>query len=289
MLQDTLDMLAPIGILSLGFFSLYEWVNGKYKNGKKTKEDWKMAGICLAALVFVQRPLLMLVVFWLMSVLFPEGQGVYHWIDVEYFGIGVVLFIVVDEFFHGGAHLFSHSSRPKNKVLRSIQSFVKAAHRPHHFSGGNDNKGELNVTQTYVEGWGWAFILPNYIIGLMVLYLGMYKIFLVGTAIKSLWALHNHCNWNYDLYLLNHRNVVVRKVMYGICHVFTFPTMHQQHHSRGKNSAKNMQNMLSIFDWLLWKTLVIENKRPEIFGWRQNEVEERSVLYRFLNSGIKTT
>lgn len=282
MIQETLDMLAPIGITSLLVFVAYEFINGKYKDGKKTKQDWQMAGICLAALAFVQRPLLAFLVFGFMTALFPSTQGAFQWIDQEYFWPGLLVFILVDELFHGGTHFISHRPSFKNKVLVKVQNFIKAAHRPHHFSGGNDGKGQLNVTQTYVEGWGWALILPNYIIGLAVLYMGMYQIFLVGTALKGLWALHNHCNWNYDLWLLNHKNIFVRKSMYALCHVITFPTQHHQHHSRGKNSAKNMQNLLAVYDWLLWGTLVIEKTKPDIYGWRQNEIEEKSVMRRFL-------
>ena len=287
MMEETLDLLAPIGITTVAVFCLYEWLQGKYRNGKKSREDWYMAGICLAALALVQRPLLMFLVFGFMGWLFPQGMGALNWVDQQYLVPGVLLFIAGDEFFHGWAHHFAHARRPKSKLARRIQSFYKAAHRPHHFSGGNDNRGELNVTQTYVEGWGWALFLPNYALGLVVLYLGMYKIFLIGTVIKSVWALHNHCNWNYDLYLLNHPNPVVRRTMNALCHVLTFPTMHQQHHSRGKNSAKNMQNMLAVYDWLIWKTLVIEKQRPAVYGWRQSEKEERNVWYRFFYTSLK--
>lgn len=287
MIQQTLNAMAPIGITLVLFFTIYELVTGKYQKGKKSKEDWMMAGICLGALAFIQRPLLVAAVFFIMNTFFPNHGGQFNWIDQQFLWPGVVLFIIVDEFFHGGSHFFAHLPRTRYKFINRIQSFLKTAHRPHHLNAANDGRGEISVTQTYVEGWGWAFILPNYILALVVLYLGMYDIFLIGTVIKSTWALHNHCNWNYDLYFLNHKYKFVRKIMYGLCHIFTFPTMHQQHHSRSKNSAKNMQNMLSIYDWLFWKTLVIENERPKIFGWRQGEAEENNVLHRFFDTSFK--
>ena len=72
--------------------------------------------------------------------------------------------------------------------------------------------------------------------------------------------------------------------MYGLCHVLTFPTQHHQHHSRSKNSAKNMQNFFAIYDWLFWKTLVIEKERPQIYGWRQAPEEARSALFRYFSN-----
>ena len=34
-----------------------------------------------------------------------------------------------------------------------------------------------------------------------------------------------------NLYLLNHPNPLVRRTMYALCHVFTFPNQHHQHHA----------------------------------------------------------
>ena len=71
--------------------------------------------------------------------------------------------------------------------------------------------------------------------------------------------------------------------MWGLCHVITFPTQHHQHHSRSKNSAKNVCGTLAIYDWLIFDTLVIETRRPEIYGWKQSEKEKKSALYSYFN------
>lgn len=281
--SDFLSYAVPFFLLS---FLAYEALNGKLKDGKKTKEDWWMSAICSLALPLVQRPLVMISVFVGLNFVFPEHAGEFRWVEQAYFWPCFVLFLMVDEFLHGGTHKFSHSRTPNNKTLQVIQAFLKVSHRPHHLNGGNDNKGELNVTHTYVEHWAWLIILPNYWFGLALLYFGFYETFLWGTLLKSVWALHVHTNWNYDLYLLNHPNPIIRKTMFALCHVFTFPTMHHQHHSRSKNSAKNMQNFLSLWDWLLWDTLVIEKSRPEIYGWRQTEKEANNVWFRFFNNNI---
>jgi hypothetical protein len=75
--------------------------------------------------------------------------------------------------------------------------------------------------------------------------------------------------------------------MYALCHVFTFQNMHHHHHSRSANSTKNMCNVISIYDWLLWASLAIEEQRPKIYGWRQTRKEEFSPLYRFFNTDLK--
>lgn len=266
---------------------LYEWRSGKYRDGKKSLEDWKMAGICTAAVVVFQRPLVMAGIFGICLLVIPQYQEAFTSFEQQYFVLAVIIYLMVEEFFHGLGHWFAHIKPVKFKPLRYIQGFYKLSHRPHHFSGGNDGKGQLSVTQTFVEGWGWWFIMPNFWFQFTWLYLGLYETFIYGTIIKGIWSCHNHVNWNYDLYFLNHKWKWVRTLMWGLCHIFTFPTQHHQHHSRSRNSAKNMTNFLALYDWLIFRTLVIEKEKPKIYGWRQEEKEEHSAFYRFFNSSIK--
>ncbi|MCA9772066.1 MAG: sterol desaturase family protein, partial [Myxococcales bacterium] len=191
-------------------------------------------------------------------------------------------FILIDELLHGWAHNFAHGPTPKNPVLAAIKRFYLEAHRPHHMNGGPDGRGELSVTQVTVAGWGWYFFLPNYWFGVACLYFGLAEVWLWGFTIKNLWGVHVHANWTYDLYLLNHGSPWVRKATRALCHVLTLPNQHHHHHGRGANSGKNMQNMLALYDWLLWKTLVIETERPAVYGWRQTEREARSPFHRYV-------
>jgi hypothetical protein len=286
--RQAASTVAEFSGVTLVLLLLYEWIAGRYKKPKKTREDWAMAAIALAFLAVVQRPLLTAFIFFSMTALFPAYGSALHWLEVRYFWPGLVVYVLIDEYLHGRTHLFSHSRKPRNKTLQKIQAFYKLAHRPHHQIGANDGNGELSVTQTYVEHWGWWLALPNYWFGLICLYLGFYEWFIWGTAGKAIWGMHVHTNWgcSYDLYLLNHKNALVRNAMYVLCHVFTFPNMHHHHHSRSANSAKNMCNMIAVYDWLLWDSLVIEKKRPAIYGWRQTPKEEYSPLYRFFNTDL---
>lgn len=285
---SSIDASLKTGLVVMAFvlmMSLYELATGAYRHGKKSREDWLMGGICISALAVVQRPLLFAVVFFSMAALFPGQMNTLSWIDSDYFFGGLIAFFMVDEFLHGAAHKFAHMPKVRHPLLARVQSFYRQAHRPHHLVGGNDGKGELSATHTFVEGWAWWLFLPNYSFGFVALYFGLTEIFLWATLIKTVWGVHVHTNWNYDLYLLNHPNKWVRNGMYAVCHVITFPTMHQHHHSRGKNSAKNMQNVLALWDWLFWG-LTIETERPKTFGWRQRAEEERSALYRFFHTSF---
>ena len=273
------------GIIVL--LSLYEWLSGKYRNGRKTLQDWEMFALSATTLATIERPLLLFCTFSLMRALFPHNQGALAWIDDQHLAIAVVVFILIDEFLHGWAHNFTHERKPQNKFLAKVQAYYKGAHRPHHMNGGPDGKGELNVTQTIVAGWGWMFSLPNYWFGFICLYLGLVETWAIGTAIKSIWGIHVHTNWKYDLYLLNHKNPIISKTMYALCHIFTFPNQHHQHHSRSKNSARNMNNFLALYDWLFWKKLTIEFERPAVYGWRQTPKEASNALYRFLHRTLK--
>ncbi len=263
------------------FFILYEIAKGAARNGKKIGKDWQMLGIAVTWLHFIERPLLILCSFGLFTLFMPGDAGALAWLDDQYLLVGVISFVMIDELLHGWVHNFSHSRTPENAILAKLQRWYKVTHRTHHLHGGADNRGELGVSQTIVVGWGWAFTLPNYWFGYLCLYLGLFHVWAIGTAIKSIWGIHTHANLDYDLKLLNHPNPIVSKTMYALCHILTFPTQHHHHHSRSPTSACNLQNMLALYDWLLWKKLAIEFERPKIYGWRKNEREENSVLYRY--------
>lgn len=289
-MENMENLEALNGAIVFGFLILatsWEWLSGKFENGRKTAMDWKMAGISLGMLNFIQRPLLMFVVYALMAWAFPAYHEALRPLEQQWLIPCIIGFLMLEELLHGLGHYFAHSRRPKARWLQYVHAFYRIAHRPHHFSGGNEGKGELNATQAYVEGWAWMLILPNLWLHFITLYLGLYETFFIGMTIKGLWSVHNHVNWNYDLYFHNHRWAWVRKLMWGLAHIFTFPTQHQHHHARGANSAKNMTNFLALYDWLIFKTLVIEKERPKVFGWRQSEEEEGSALYRFFNTDLK--
>lgn len=301
---NTMDMLSLINlaeltessanlVMNITLFSalalllIYEFSSGKYRFGKRTKIDWQMTGLSFAMLAIVQRPLIFGASFLSLSVLFSFPPGELRSLNQEYFLPCLVAFLLIDEFLHGGVHYFSHTKTPNNKFLAAIHGFIRKAHRPHHLHGGNDGKGELSAAHAPVENWAFLFILPNYWFGAVMLYLGWIEVFLIGNLIKTLWIFHVHTNWNYDLYFLNHKNKFVQKTMFALCHIFTFPTQHHQHHSRSKNSAKNMQNFLAVYDWLFWGTLSIEKERPKIYGWKQTPEEEKSAFHRYFGNSTK--
>ncbi len=265
----------------------WEWLSGRSRGPRKSREDWQMAGISALGMTLIQRPALVLAVAWLGGLLVPQFQGSLAWLEQQYFWPVLIGYIALEELSHGLGHWFAHARRPKNRTLQALQRLYKVGHRPHHFSGGNDGQGQLSVTQTFVEHWLWWFIMPNYWFQFIALYLGLTEVFVIGTVFKGLWSAHNHANWNYDLYFLNHRWAWVRNSMYALCHVFTFPTQHHQHHARGRNSGSNLCNLLAIYDWLLFKSLVIEREKPAIYGWKQSPQEEHSALYRYFATDLK--
>jgi len=84
-IETTTDILAVVIPVFLLGFLLFEILNGKLKGGKKTKEDWRMSGICMLALSLVQRPLLMAFIFLSLGVLFPQDLASLRWIDQQYY------------------------------------------------------------------------------------------------------------------------------------------------------------------------------------------------------------
>ncbi len=284
--MTTNDLVGLSVIAFVLIAAVLEWLSGRSANGARTARDWKIAGLTTFFMVTVQRPLVLLIIATALTFAFPGSAGTLAWLDQQYFWPTLLGFFVLEELLHGSGHYFAHSKRPKWRWAQTVQAFYKLSHRPHHISG-DDDRGQISVTQTFTNGWLWWFIMPNYWFQLLGLYLGLTEVFLWATVIKGLWAAHTHCNWNYDLYFHNHRWAWVRKTMWALAHVITFPTQHHHHHARGKNSAKNVCGSLALFDWLLFDTLAIETQRPEIYGWRQSEKEQRSVLYRYFNTDFR--
>ncbi|MCG8671861.1 MAG: sterol desaturase [Pseudomonadales bacterium] len=260
---------------------LYEWITGNYKDGKLNAVDFKMAAISSVVVALIQRPLVMAMVFGVASLIILPYQGVLASLQDNYFWWTLLAYVLLEEYFHGLGHWFAHTRTPKSKLLRPLHKLFRTAHRPHHLIGNDDEKAQISVGQTFVEGWMYWLVMPNIWFSMIVLFLGLYEVVAFGVVIKGLWSIHVHVNWKYDLYLLNHPNALVRKVTFGLAHVFTFPNQHHQHHARGKNSSKNMHNFLSLYDWLIYDTLVIETTSPNQYGWRQTDEEKQSALYRF--------
>lgn len=267
--------------------ALWEFASGRSRDGRKSRQDWHIAGISGLGMVLIQRPALVAIVALLGGLLVPQYRGGLQWLEQQYFWPALIGYVMIEELLHGAGHWFAHSRRPRSRALRCLQSLFKVGHRPHHFSGGNDGRGQISVTQTFVEHWLWWFVMPNYWFQFVALYLGLVEVFVIGSVFKGLWAAHNHVNWNYDLYFLNHRRRWVRRLATGLCHVFTFPTQHHHHHARGRNSGRNLCNLLALYDWLLFRTLVIEREKPAIYGWRQSPEEEGSALYRYLATDLR--
>ncbi|WP_235937679.1 sterol desaturase family protein [Marinobacter caseinilyticus] len=282
----TLNDLVALSVL--GFILIaasFEFLSGRSANGARTAQDWKVAGLTTVLMIAVQRPLVLLIIGATLSVAVPGSAGALAWLEAEYFWPTLIVFFCLEELIHGAGHYFAHCRRPGLRWLQSVQAVFKLSHRPHHFSG-DDDRGQLTVTQTFTNGWLWWLIMPNFWFQLLGLYLGLVEVFLWATVAKGLWSAHTHTNWNYDLYFHNHRWAWVRKTMWALAHVFTFPTQHHHHHARGRNSAKNVCGSLALFDWLIFDTLAIETHRPATYGWKQSEREQKSVLFRYFNTDV---
>ena len=75
------------GILAfsvMGVLVAYEWLTGKYKDGKKTVKDWQMFGLSAAGIQLIERPLLMYCVYLLLDSVLPEQRESWGWISEQY-------------------------------------------------------------------------------------------------------------------------------------------------------------------------------------------------------------
>jgi hypothetical protein len=275
-------MDAAITIGSLLVATLFEWWSGKYRDGKKTAMDWKMAGLCTLALAAFQRPFVNFATFSAGDSMFSRGRGALAFLERDHVVLCAIAYVMLSELVHGIGHRFAHATKIRGGVLGWLQRAYFEAHRPHHLSGDDDDKGQLSATHIFIEGWTFWLIMPTFYVAALMVYLGLEKAVLYGTLFTSAWGIHVHANWTYDLYFLKHRSPWVRLPARALAHVFTFPTAHHQHHARGKASNKNFHNCLALWDWLLWDSLLIPDSRPAIYGWRTPR-HDTSALRRFFH------
>lgn len=134
------DLLKVAVIIFIMAAAAWEFAVGRGRDGRRTKKDWQMAILATFMMAVVQRPILAIAVSVLLSGIFPSSAGSLAWLQQEYFWAALIAYFCIEEFLHGGSHYFSHMKRPKNKALQWIQAFYKMSHRPHHLSGGPDNK-----------------------------------------------------------------------------------------------------------------------------------------------------
>ena len=131
-----------LSALLIVVLSVFEWLRGCYREGKKNLADWKMAFISSAGVFAVERPLMVLCVYFGMLAFFPAYEGQLGWLEQQHLLPCIIAFILVDEWLHGWAHHFTHRRRPPQRWLAKLQAFYRGAHRAHHMNGGNDGRGD---------------------------------------------------------------------------------------------------------------------------------------------------
>ena len=105
--------------------AVWEVFAGRTRDGRKTRQDWKVAFLATFMMVALQRPLVLLLITLGLTKLFPGSAGSLAWLEAEYFVPTLIAFFCIEEFLHGAFHLFAHRRRPNNKVLQWIQAFYK--------------------------------------------------------------------------------------------------------------------------------------------------------------------
>ena len=89
--------------------AIWEVLAGRTRDGKKTRQDWKVAFLATLMMVVVQRPLVLLLLTLGLSGLFPGSAGSLAWLEEQYFWPTLIVFFCIEEFIHGSFHLFAHS------------------------------------------------------------------------------------------------------------------------------------------------------------------------------------
>lgn len=250
MTEQTLSKLIPtIVLLVLG---IIEAIGGLYFNDKRTKNDFAIEGLSLITLPTLIQPAILLTVFFIMGIGFPELEN--YFLDTSIWW-HIVAFLVLDDMSQYWWHRFSH-----------VNATMWKLHRPHHVVE------EMGVMVTYRNATLYYALMPGIWFSGVLIYLGMGKAYLIYLPIKLVFILLAHSETRWDRFLFKYK--LLHPIAWVLERTITLPSTHYAHHGLTAEDGVshpngNFGNLLFFWD-VLFGTAKITRKYPTRFGaWNQ--------------------
>jgi len=182
---------------------------------------------------------------WLLITLVPHAEGFLAGFNFWLIFFGYVLF---EEYIHYWIHRLSHSV-----------PWLWRLHKPHHVPQ------HVNLTVAYRENWLWFVILPNPLLGALLVLGGQPEVAFAHAAWKGSSEFMVHSSTRWDLKL--HDFWLTRPFMRVLEKVITLPDTHHAHHGIGKygHGMCNFGSFLFIYD-VLHGTAEFPHHAQERFG-----------------------
>lgn len=250
MTEQTLSKLIPTTVLLV--LGIIEAIGGLYFNDKRTKNDFAIEGLSLITLPTLIQPAILLTVFFIMGIGFPELEN--YFLDTSIWW-HIVAFLVLDDMSQYWWHRFSH-----------VNTTMWKLHRPHHVVE------EMGVMVTYRNATLYYALMPGIWFSGILIYLGMGYVYLFYLPTKLVFILLAHSETRWDRFLFKYK--LLHPIAWVLEPTITLPSTHYAHHGLTaeddvSHPNGNFGNLLFFWD-VLFGTAKITRKYPTRFGaWNQ--------------------
>ena len=260
------DVYAVIGIIIL--FSLMETLTGILQHSKRNAGDWIQEIGSFLILSVVQKPAIVLTVFWICHTLIPDYQYV---MATWSLWLSLPIYLLIDDVLQYWYHRFAHQ-----------YEWLWKLHRAHH------EAEEMGFFVSYRNAALYYVFMPNiWWIGLIA-FLGGGKAIAIGLILKQLVIISSHSTTKWDQYLYKYS--FLNPFTWLIEHIIITPAFHFAHHGKSMKDGisdpnGNFGNMFSIWDQL-FGTAKFTRQFPTELGLINNPKDAwtASYLYPFITS-----
>ena len=215
----------------LVFFGLIESVFSFLSDSRRDKDDVLVEIISTLFLLFITKPAVFFVSYYLIKILFPAYEGA--WMDIPFI-VGLIIFLLIDDLLQYWYHRSSHEYK-----------WLWKHHRPHHTAT------EMGLLVSYRESIYYFMMMPNiWWLGIFT-YLGGGVPVAVGLVLKQVVIISSHSLAKWDTFF--YKRPVLMPVIKILERIFITPAFHHGHHAVSKvdnigNPNGNFGNMISFWD-----------------------------------------
>jgi sterol desaturase/sphingolipid hydroxylase (fatty acid hydroxylase superfamily)/CDGSH-type Zn-finger protein len=217
----------------LVFFGLIETIFGYYADSKRTKDDVLVETINAFFLFGITKPLVVTLAYTALKFTLPLQEGSLKSLS---FGVGLVVFVLGDDFMQYWYHRFAHEHK-----------WLWKWHRAHHTAT------ELGLLVSYRQSIYYYMLMPNiWWMGIFSFWFGAIPM-AIGIVLKQILVISSHSLVTWDSFF--YKRPALMPIMRVLERIFITPAFHHGHHAVSKidgigNPNGNYGNMFSIWDQL---------------------------------------
>jgi sterol desaturase/sphingolipid hydroxylase (fatty acid hydroxylase superfamily) len=244
-----LTIVTVVSILELAF----ELYDKKWK-----KNDSILDVICFVIPFLVIGPLLSVVSFWLVTIMFPQSKNIFAWIP---FWWAFFIIAIIDDLTSYWIHRMHHE-------FPSLWRFHRTHHSAPYMGIAIANRG--NVLFNF-----YFLFVQNYLVMACTYFgLGMAAIVVTFFRILVSWAAHSSIPWDKPFY----RYKVLHPFAWVLERLISTPATHYAHHAHTNEDGighynGNYATVFFIWD-IIFKTGKITRKYPQRIGLKHYKHEE---------------